>query len=283
MRWPPPADWPMAEVSAHVDCRPHRWHVQVQGSGPDVLLLHGAGGATQSWRNLFPLLAADHRVIAVDLPGQGFTRAGTRGRHGVAPTAQDLATLCLQEGWSPALIVGHSAGVPIALQMVLNGMTPAHGIVGINAALETFKGAAGLFFPLMAKTMAAVPLTARLFAATTTEARVRRLLDGTGSRIDERGRDLYLRLASDTDHVDGTLEMMAQWTLDDLARRLPLVATPVLLLTGDNDRAVPPATSIAAAARMPQGRHLSLGQLGHLAHEEDAARVAAAIRQHIDA
>ena len=283
MRWPPPPDWPMADVSSRVDCRPHRWHVQVQGAGPDVLLLHGAGGATQSWRNLFPLLTTDHRVIAVDLPGQGFTQAGTRGRHGVAATAQDLTRLCAQEGWAPDLIVGHSAGVPIALQMVLDGMTPAHGIVGINAALETFKGAAGLFFPLMAKTMAAVPLTARLFAATTTPARVRRLLDGTGSRIDARGQDLYLRLASDTDHVDGTLEMMAQWTLEDLSRRLPQIAVPVLLLTGDADRAVPPATSIDAAARLPQGRHLTLGPLGHLAHEEDAARVAEAIRQHIAA
>lgn len=283
MRWPPPADWPMADVSRRVECRPHRWHVQEQGEGPTILLLHGAGGATQSWRNLFPLLAQDHRVVAVDLPGQGHTRAGTRGRHGVAATAQDLAILCRQEGWTPDLIVGHSAGAPIALQMVRDGMTLAHGIVGINAALETFKGAAGLFFPLMAKTMAAVPLTARLFAATSTEGRVKRLLEGTGSRIDARGQSLYLRLASDTEHVDGTLEMMAQWTLEDLSRDLPLIDTPVLLLTGDNDRAVPPATSIAAAARLPQGRHLSLGPLGHLAHEEDAVSVATAIGQHIGA
>ena len=279
MRWPPPADWPMADVSRRVDSRPHRWHVQEQGHGPTILLLHGAGGATQSWRTLFPLLAQDHHVVAVDLPGQGFTQAGTRGRHGVAPTAQDLTALCRQTGWRPDLIVGHSAGAPIALQMVRGGMTPLHGIVGINAALDAFKGAAGLFFPLMAKTMAAVPLTARLFAATTTPARVKRLLDGTGSVIDARGQNLYLRLASDTGHVDGTLEMMAQWTLEDLSRHLPQIQTPVLLLTGDNDRAVPPATSVAAAARLPQGRHQSLGALGHLAHEEDAARVAAAIRQ----
>ena len=281
MRWPPPADWPMAEVSRRVDSPPHRWHVQEAGTGPTVLLLHGAGGTTQSWRSLFPLLTQDHHVVAVDLPGQGYTRAGTRGRHGVAPTAQDLQRLCRAEGWQPDLIVGHSAGAPIALQMVRDGLTPRHGVIGINAALETFKGAAGLFFPLMAKTMAAIPLTARLFAATTTPARIRRLLEGTGSRIDARGQDLYLRLASDTEHVDGTLEMMAQWTLEDLAQALPRLGGPVLLLTGDNDRAVPPATSVAAAARLPQGRHRSLGALGHLAHEEDAPTVAAAIRDQI--
>ena len=50
-------------------CPPHRWHVQVLGEGPTVLLLHGAGGATHSWRGLAPLLATDHRVVMLDLPG----------------------------------------------------------------------------------------------------------------------------------------------------------------------------------------------------------------------
>ena len=43
------------------------------GDGPDLLLLHGSGAATHSWRDLAPLLARDFRVIAPDLPGHGFT------------------------------------------------------------------------------------------------------------------------------------------------------------------------------------------------------------------
>ncbi|MBU2358750.1 MAG: alpha/beta fold hydrolase [Alphaproteobacteria bacterium] len=277
MRWPPPPDWPMAEVSRQVESAPHRWHVQEQGTGLTILLLHGAGGATQSWRGVFPLLARDFHVVAVDLPGQGFTRTGTRGRHGVAEMAADLIALCRHEGWTPDLIVGHSAGVPIALQMTLDGVQPRCGVVGINAALATFKGAAGLFFPLMAKAMAAVPLTARVFAATTTPGRVKQLLAGTGSVIDAQGQALYARLASDTDHVDGTLAMMAQWDLQRLARRLPAVTSPVLLLTGDSDSAVPPSTSRDAAHRMPNARQHSMGPLGHLAYEEAPERVAGLI------
>ncbi|SEM96813.1 magnesium chelatase accessory protein [Loktanella fryxellensis] len=281
MKWPPPADWPMRDASRHIMCKPHRWHVQDAGDGPLILLLHGAGGATHSWRGLFPLLTPDHRVIAVDQPGQGFTRAGTRGRRSLADTATDLIALCRQEGWVPDLIVGHSAGAALALQMARAGLSPRHGVVGINAALAPFGGAAGLLFPLMARAMAAAPLTARLFAATTTAQRIDRLLSGTGSVVPPEGRRDYLALASDTDHVDGTLSMMAQWALDDLADHLSEVAVPVLLLTASNDRAVPPATSIAAANRMPQGHHRDIGPLGHLAHEMDPTLLASLIRERL--
>ncbi len=76
-----------------------------------------AGGATQSWRGVFPLLAAQARVVAVDLPGQGFTQLGARMRCGLDHMAEDLWSLCRYEGWQPAVIVGHSAGAAIALRM----------------------------------------------------------------------------------------------------------------------------------------------------------------------
>ena len=64
-----------------VSCSPAglRWHVQMMGTGPQVLLLHGAGAATHSWRDVAPLLARDFTVIAPDLPGHGFTDT-PRGR-----------------------------------------------------------------------------------------------------------------------------------------------------------------------------------------------------------
>ena len=48
-----------------------RWHVQVAGDGPVLLLLHGTGAATHSWRDLLPLLAERFTVVAPDLPGHG--------------------------------------------------------------------------------------------------------------------------------------------------------------------------------------------------------------------
>ena len=141
------------------------------GEGPLLLLVHGAGGATQSWRHLLPLLATSYRVVAMDLPGQGFTKSGAQQRMGLVTMAQDLSGLCLDQGWEPKAIIGHSAGGAIALEMARH-MHPAPPVIGINAALGNFKGLAGLVFPLMAKALAMTPWVARMFTASTAQATV---------------------------------------------------------------------------------------------------------------
>lgn len=281
MRFPPPHDWPMATHSRQILCRPHRWHVQRAGAGPTVLLIHGAGGATQSFRHLFPLLATQHDVVAIDLPGQGFTQMGARHRCGLDAMAEDMLALLRQEGIKPTAIVGHSAGAAIALRMVELGLRPPQGIIGINAALGNFKGVAGWLFPAMAKVLAATPFSAELFCATTTASSVRNLINGTGSTLDADGSRLYLALAKDTAHVGATLAMMAQWSLDELLVRLPKIDAAVTLITGSADAAVPPQTGIDAAAQLPNAKVVSLAGLGHLAHEEDAKTVASLIQNEI--
>jgi magnesium chelatase accessory protein len=280
LRWPQDADgWPLREASRFVLHRPHRWHIQEQGTGPTILLIHGAGGATQSFRGLFPLLAQDFHVVAVDLPGQGFTQLGAQQRCGLDAVAADLLSLCRHEGWKPVALVGHSAGVPIALRMTELGLRPRFGVIGINAALGNFKGVAGWLFPMLAKAMAMTPFSASLFAATASPAKVRSLITGTGSVPDDAGLALYQRLASDTGHVSATLSMMAQWSLDDLLARLPQIETPVHFLVGLNDRAVPPNTSREAARLLPHATVTELPHLGHLAHEEAPALIADHIRR----
>jgi len=278
MKWPRDADgWPMRDQSRLVLHRPHRWHVQESGTGDTILLIHGAGGATQSWRNIFPDLATTHHVVAVDLPGQGFTQLGAQQRCGLDHMAEDLLSLVRHEGWQPKTIIGHSAGVAIALRMVELGLRP-ETVIGINAALGNFKGVAGWLFPAMAKVLAMTPFSASVFTATTTRSSVRNLIHGTGSQLDQTGEDLYLKLATDKGHVDATLSMMAQWSLDGLLARLSDIQTTCHFIIGAHDKAVPPATSIEAAARLPHATIETLEGLGHLAHEEDAPRVLASIR-----
>jgi magnesium chelatase accessory protein len=268
----------MAEHSRFVLQRPHRWHVQEAGTGPTILLIHGAGGATQSWRGLFPILAETYHVVAVDLPGQGFSQLGARARCGLDHMATDLWALTQSQGWQPTAIIGHSAGAAIALRMTEIAGGPLCPVIGINAALGTFKGVAGWLFPALAKVLSLTPFTAGLFAAATTDTTVRNLLRGTGSQLDPAGTAFYHRLASDAGHVDGTLTMMSQWRLDGLLRRLPAIRVPVVLITGSNDTAVPPSTSVAAARLIPNARVVDLPGLGHLAHEEDPSAVAEIIQ-----
>jgi magnesium chelatase accessory protein len=270
MRWPPDAEtWPLAAYSRQVLHRPHRWHVQECGTGPILLLIHGAGGATQSYRGLMPLLAQTHRVIAVDLPGQGFTQLGAQQRCGLDHMAEDLLALCRSEGWKPELVVGHSAGVAIALRLYEMGLRPQKGIVAINAALGNFKGVAGWLFPMMAKALDVTPFSASLFASTTTRSGVRNLVRGTGSNLDEEGLEFYYQLATDKGHVDATLSMMAQWSLDGLLARMGQIDVPIHLISGLADKAVPHKVSRDAVAKLPNARLTELPDLGHLAHEED--------------
>ncbi|MCY4336153.1 MAG: alpha/beta fold hydrolase [Litoreibacter sp.] len=263
----------MAAQSRFILCKPHHWHVQEMGEGPLLLLLHGAGGATQSWRHLMPALAEKFRCIAVDLPGQGFTKLGGLRRCGLDEMSLDLQKLCIREGWKPDAIIGHSAGAAIALRMA-EDLTPTPRVVGINAALGNFKGLAGLLFPLMAKALAAMPGVAHMFTASTARpGSVARLIEGTGSNLSLSEQRFYRALVSDRTHVDGTLSMMAQWSLDGLLGRLNTHPAPTVLIAASNDKAVPPNTSREAAERMPDARFVALEGLGHLAHEEAPAKV----------
>jgi magnesium chelatase accessory protein len=269
----PPDDWPNRSKGRHIRTRPHEWWVVADGAGPTILLLHGAGGSGHSFAPLLPLLTPHYRCIIPDLPGQGFTRAGARGRFGLDPTANDLATLCDLNGWQPAAIIGHSAGAALALR--LSELIPLQGVIGINAALGTFDGLAGTLFPMLARGFAMIPFLPSIIARTWGNApRVNGLLDGTGSQLGPAARAEYLNLVQMPSHIDGTLGMMSQWNLTPMVARLTANQTQTLLITGAADRTVPPRISRDVAARMPVARYVELPGLGHLAHEEAPETVA---------
>lgn len=268
-----PRNWPHREASRLIACKPHLWHVQILGAGPEILLLHGAGGGTHSWRSLMPLLAARYRVIAVDLPGQGFSRLGARSRCGLDPMAADIAALCKSEGWQPVAIIGHSAGAALALRLA--ELLPLRAVIGINAAIGGFQGVAGWLFPAMARLLAMTPLAAQVFSKMSgTAARTQSLLASTGSVLDAEAQAQYRTLICTPGHVDATLAMMAQWRLDGLVGRLGSLAAPVLLITASGDLTVPPAVSRRAAALLPNGEWVDIPDYGHLVHEENAVLVA---------
>jgi magnesium chelatase accessory protein len=275
-----PFDWPYRAASRHIACRPHLWHVQEVGTGPLLLLIHGAGGATHSFRHLMPLLALHYRVIAFDLPGQGFTVLGARHRCGLEAIAEDVAALIRQEGWQPFALIGHSAGAAVALRLA--EMLPTRGVIGINAALGKFDGVAGWLFPAVARLLAATPFVAQVFSRIAgTPSQVHQLLTSTGSHIDAAGEAQYLHLLRMPSHVGATLSMMAQWNLDALMVRLPAQPQPCLLITASNDRAVPAKVSEKAVAGMGQARWIDIPRYGHLVHEEAAEPVADLILQEL--
>ncbi|GJE75048.1 alpha/beta fold hydrolase BchO [Methylorubrum suomiense] len=269
-------DWPHRSASRFVEAAGLRWHIQEFGEAekPGLLLLHGTGAATHSWRGLAPLLAERYRVVAPDLPGHGFTDPLPPGRLSLPGMAAAVAGLCDHLDLVPALAVGHSAGAAVLARMCLDRRITPDLLVALNGALTPFPGVASFLFPSMARMLFLNPVTPRLFAWSADKAAVRRLLDGTGSRLDQPGLDLYRRLLSRSGHVSGALGMMANWDLAALDRDLPKLGVRALLVVGSEDKAIRPDTAFALRDRLPFARIELLRGLGHLAHEEAPGRVA---------
>ena len=244
--------------------------MQDAGEGPCVLLLHGAGASTHSWRDVLPDLARAHRVVAIDLPGQGFTRVDDPDRCGLPAMSAAIA---------PDVVVGHSAGAAIGLRLALDLPRPPEAVVAINGALGNFHRPSSDVLSRLTLMAASTPLPAVGFSwIASSHALVRLMISATGSRLDHRGVEYYRRLLSDRGHVAATGAMMARWDVATLLEDLPKVRSRTLFLVGDADLAVQPEASRAAARRMAGSRVEAFHGLGHLLHEERPAAAAGAIR-----
>ena len=103
----------------YVDVRGARLHVAEIGSGPAVLLVHGWPQHWWAWRSLMPLLAAEFRVLALDLRGFGWSEATPRG-YRKDELAEDVVGVLDALEIDRVNLVGHDWG----------------GIVGILACLK---------------------------------------------------------------------------------------------------------------------------------------------------
>jgi magnesium chelatase accessory protein len=272
--------WPNRAASRFVRAGGLRWHVQVMGSGPTLLLLHGAGAATHSYRDLAPLLAQDFTVICPDLPGHGFTDTPAAEGLSLPGMVRGVDALLTALDADPYAVVAHSAGAAIALRLRLQGRIGAGGVIALNGALRPFPGAAAHIFPTLAKLLVLNPLAIQLFAwRAGMPGAVARLIEGTGSHIDAAGLEAYSALFATTGHVAGALGMMANWDLPPLLADLGKLPAPLTLIVGQKDLAVPPDVADEVTAKVPHARTIALPGLGHLAHEEAPTQIAGLIRE----
>lgn len=275
--------WPYHEHSRFVNAAGLRWHVQrhdvaaVNGEEPPrLLLLHGTGASTHSWRGLLPMLTHRYSLLAVDLPGHGFSSTAAPHRLSLPGMAGALAELLTTLDWMPTLALGHSAGAAILVRMALDGQLQAQAIGAINGAFLPFGGVAAPVFTPLARLLYAADWVPRWLARRAADPKVvERLVSGTGSVLDAEGMALYARLMRCPAHTEAALGMMAHWDLRGLAHDLPQLRTPLHLLVGAGDRAVAPRQARQVSKRRPGTTLLTLPRLGHLAHEEDPAAVAA--------
>jgi magnesium chelatase accessory protein len=200
-------------------------------------------------------------VIAPDLPGHGFTDTPSAALS-LPEMARLVAALLDTLQLRPEIVVGHSAGAA--------GGDPHGARRGDHARrhrraerrAQAVPGNDRAAVPGIAKLLFANPFASTVFAAQARNpARVARLIEGTGSQLDAEGVELYARLFRNPGHVGATLGMMANWDLEALGRDYGRLTTPLTLVVGDRDKAVPPTVATQVAASVP-GRDRNLGGLG---------------------
>ena len=269
--WSAAADfWPRADTSRFVRVGNIDFHVQVSGSGEEVLLLHGAGASAHSFSGLAARLSERHRVIAADLPGQGFTTLLPLEAVGLTPFARYLRDLMAALDAEPRWIIGHSAGAALAAEYALTADSPPKGILCINAAFNPFGSLAAPLFSKTARWFARSAWLPRALASPALRWRATgSMLADTGSAVDPLMSRCYDTLLSNPDHIAGTLRMMAGWDLPPLLASLSSLQMPVWLAAAEGDRTIPPDRSTSVVNDLPHARSVRIPDLGHLAHEEN--------------
>jgi magnesium chelatase accessory protein len=260
--------WPNRSASRFVEAGGQRWHVQLFGNGPPLLLVHGTGAATHTWRDLAPRLATRFTVIAPDLPGHGFTTAPRTDLLSLDGMAKELGILLDTLEIKPVAGVGHAAGMAVLLRLALGREVPFKTLVGINAALTPPRRQMWTLLAPAANVSSRNSFVDGLGTKMATGSLEDSLLRSTGSYLSPEQAALYGGFLRSRRHMGAVTTMFANWDAAALQRDLAKLTTPVTLAVALNDPWVPPRSADRLAGLFPRVRIVEIGDCGHLAHEE---------------
>jgi pimeloyl-ACP methyl ester carboxylesterase len=243
------------------------------GSGPPLILVHGAPSDSRAWQWMVPDLARDHTVIAWDGPGFGRSSAIDDGWR--APEfAHALAGFVAALGVERPHVVGHSFGTMVALALFRHHPS-------VPASLVLVGGYAGWAGSLPADEV---------------ERRLHAFLD-MADQGDEYDPMSYPGFFSDlipADRASATATMMREnirpatvrsaahiGAETDLRPVLPTIDVPTLVLHGEEDARSPVAAARALHAQIPGSELVVLPHLGHACCIEAPEACAAEIRRFV--
>ncbi|MFO0580363.1 MAG: alpha/beta fold hydrolase BchO [Polyangia bacterium] len=276
-------DWPHREHSRFVQRGGVRWHVQILGHGPQLLLVHGTGASAHSFHRLMPLLAERFTLVVPDLPGHGFSVPAPVFDPSLPGMAAALRELLDELSLQPQAAIGHSAGAAVIARMALDRALAPRLLVGLAAAMVPPRGLGASWLSPAARLLSTSEIAAQVIAMRARDAQsVDRLVRSTGSLLDARSIELYQRLARRPGHVAAVLAMLARWDLAPLFAALPRLEVPFLLLAGAEDLAIPIAQQHELAARLPRAQLVEVAAAGHLLHEERPELTARLILAELD-
>jgi pimeloyl-ACP methyl ester carboxylesterase len=260
-------------------------HAVQAGSGPDLLLIHGALTTHGDWLGgPFEALCRRHRVTAIDRPGHGLSRRG-RFEGGPREQARQIADGLDALGIDRAVVAGHSLGGLVAL--ALAERFPERVAALALIAPLTFPEPRPLEHLLLAPR--SLPIAGPMLSAGAEASFDRPLLHLVHKMMfapQDVPEPWTARYPYDCILDAGAMVKEGE----DAAAVLPLspsgaiavtrIEAPTIILAGESDRIVNPALHARSLARlMPDARLTTLPGIGHMAHQVATDAVVAGIEQ----
>jgi pimeloyl-ACP methyl ester carboxylesterase len=233
-----------------------------------LILVHGLGGSTYSWRyNIEPLTSAGYRVVAVDLKGFGLSSRDRVSSYSHAAQTGILAAVAGELGIESAVFIGHSMGASVILHAARAFPQLVKGMVLVD-------GAASFKKPLPLVRLLGFPPARRAFqdilSYYLTRDRMAGILKSAYYQPDKVSEadvaNYYSRVVYGR-WLDGLVALTRDSNQNWIDFTLPDVST--LVIWGSRDTWVPKDVS-EEIARFTGGRLEVIDDAGHLAMEEAA-------------
>jgi pimeloyl-ACP methyl ester carboxylesterase len=258
------------------------------GSGPALLLLHGIGDSSETWRALIPELARDYTVIAPDLLGHGRSDK-PRADYSIGAYANGMRDLLTVLGVDRATVVGHSLGGGVAMQFAYQYPERCERLVlvssgGVSREVHpmlrfTAASNADLVLPLLgvrgARLATRATLGALALLGTETGRDAEDLRKVVEALPDARARLAFVR----------TLRAVVDWrgqVVTMLDRSYLIRDVPTLLLWGSRDPIIPLRHGHIAHAALPASRLEVFDGAGHFPHHADPTRFLRTVRAFLE-
>ena len=238
-------------------------HYQVEGEGPDVLLIHGWASSRRMWTHVLANLSNAYRCWAVDLPGFGESDKPARGWYSIPNYTATMRAFIREAGMERARLIGHSMGGMIVLDLAATHPENVERVIALNPVVT---GRRAALRPLAhwGPGPRLLDWTLRLWPRVLQPVLSHPLgesLHGGVRHIRRRAEDFT---RGTTDSVWGSGRAVITY---DLSPRLAHITAPALVIVGDRDHMVSTAEGRLAAERIP-GARLSVLRAGHIVTDD---------------
>lgn len=240
----------------------HELHYITRGGGRPVILVHGIAASHSEWGHLIPDLAAcGYHVYAPDLPGHGNSpKPGDAQYYQVESLLVQLETwiesLNLQE---PPLLIGHSLGGYLGLAYARDHSGEVRGLVLINPLYSPRQ-----LSPVL-NLMRKRPQLGEKALRATPKWVIQALVHLDPSAATQFSPQIRQQIAADYKRASPNIVYLTQ-SLPDMTASLPLVKAPTLVIWGEKDLSLNPASFPELVKLLPNAAGCPIAGCGHQPH-----------------